>query len=334
MNRISIALGAYNGARFLPEQLESFSAQTVLPDELIVSDDCSTDATAEIIREYARAAPFSVKLHSNRVNLGSTANFEKAISLCSGNIIFLSDQDDVWMPAKIEKIRAEFERNDRLGLVFTDAELVDERLAPLGRRLCDFTFQPKYRHIVTSREMLELILPRNYATGATMAFRAEFRDFFLPFPLGVPEMIHDAWIALVTTAMADFKYLDEPLIKYRQHDRQQLGAKFSDRFAGGKFEQMISELRILQTERERIKGIGENFERNPKLSDKSALIGEIAERYLAQTTEKIRHYETRTNLPSPKIKRIAAVWRELKTGRYHKYSKGFMSALRDFTAGY
>ena len=87
------------------------------------------------------------------------------------------------MTTKIERIRAEFEKNAHLGLVFTDAELVDERLAPLGRRLCDFTFQPKYRHIITSREMLELFLPRNYATGATMAFRAISR-FFSPFPLG------------------------------------------------------------------------------------------------------------------------------------------------------
>ncbi|MDQ3130578.1 MAG: glycosyltransferase family 2 protein [Acidobacteriota bacterium] len=334
MNKISIALGTYNGARFLPEQLESFSAQTVLPDELIVSDDCSTDETAEIIREYARVAPFPVKLSENHINLGSTANFEKAILLCSGDIIFLSDQDDVWMPTKIERIAAEFEKNERLGFVFTDAELVDENLAPLGRRLCDFTFQTKHRHIKNSREMLELLLPHNYVTGATMAFRADFREFFLPFPLAVPDMIHDAWIALVTAAMAEFKFLDEPLIKYRQHDRQQIGVKFFEDVAAVKFERMVSALRASQTGKERINKIYEIFEQNPKLSDESVLIGKIKKKCLAQTDERIRHYQTRTNLPSSKINRIRAVWRELKSKRYHKFSKGFLSALKDVVADY
>lgn len=334
MNKISIALAAFNGARFLPQQLESFSAQTVLPDELTISDDCSTDETAEIIREYARAAPFPVKFFGNPKNFGSTVNFEKAISLCSGDIIFLSDQDDIWLPTKIEKIAAEFETNARLGLIFTDAELVDEDLAPLGVNLCDLTFQTKYRRIETRREMLELLLPRNYVTGATMAFRAEFREFFLPFPLGIPEMIHDAWIALTITSISDFKFLDEPLIKYRQHGRQQLGVKLPDNSAGEKLHQMVFELQSLQIQKERIKKICESFERNAKLSNKSPLVAEIAEHNLGRINEEIRHYEVRTNLPSGKINRIAAVWREIKSGRYDKYSKGFLSALKDIAADY
>ena len=86
--KVSIALGTYNGAKFLPEQLESISAQAALPEELVVSDDCSTDETVAIIREFARRAPFPVKLNVNQKNLGSTGNFAEAIALCTGDAIF------------------------------------------------------------------------------------------------------------------------------------------------------------------------------------------------------------------------------------------------------
>src|SRR5687767_9778204 len=121
----------YNGGRFVAEQLASLSAQTRLPDELVVCDDGSTDSTVDVINEFAVSAPFPVRAHVNETNLGSTKNYEKAIRFCAGDLIALADQDDVWLPAKLARIEQAFARSPGVGLVFSDAEAVDEGLQPL-----------------------------------------------------------------------------------------------------------------------------------------------------------------------------------------------------------
>ena len=98
--KASIALATYNGERYLQEQLNSFLHQTRLPDEIIACDDCSTDRTMDILESFAISALFAVYIYRNAINLGYTKNFERAISLCSGDVIFLSDQDDVWFPKR------------------------------------------------------------------------------------------------------------------------------------------------------------------------------------------------------------------------------------------
>src|ERR687885_1327551 len=99
--KVSVAMCTYNGAAFLREQLQSLAAQARTPDELVVCDDASADATVRVVREFAAAAPFPVRLTVNERNLGSTKNFERAISLCAGDLVALSDQDDLWLPAKL-----------------------------------------------------------------------------------------------------------------------------------------------------------------------------------------------------------------------------------------
>jgi glycosyltransferase involved in cell wall biosynthesis len=132
---ISVAMCTYNGSRFLPEQLASIARQTRQPDEMVVSDDGSTDATAEIVENFARSAPFPVRFIRNPRNLGSTKNFEQAIGLCSCDLIALSDQDDIWMPDKLARQAEMFELDPSLGGVFTDAELIDETGTLLCQRL-------------------------------------------------------------------------------------------------------------------------------------------------------------------------------------------------------
>src|SRR5437588_7313199 len=106
--RISIAMCTYNGARFLREQLDSFAAQSRLPDEVVICDDGSTDGTADIVRTFASGAPFPVHFHVNEPRLGITRNFERAAGLCTGSIIFFSDQDDVWLPDKLDRFAEAF----------------------------------------------------------------------------------------------------------------------------------------------------------------------------------------------------------------------------------
>ena len=132
---ISIALCTYNGEKFLQAQLDSIEQQTLLPDELVVCDDCSSDGTIDILEKFRKRASFPVHIHPNKINLGSTQNFEKTIRLCTGDIIALSDQDDVWRPNKLERLKDALQANPDAGYVFSDAELVDEHLLPLGCRL-------------------------------------------------------------------------------------------------------------------------------------------------------------------------------------------------------
>ena len=104
---LSVALASYNGERYIGQQLDSIARQTRLPDELVICDDASTDSTADIVREFARRAPFAVRFLQHQ-RMGSTRNFELAIAECRGDIIFLCDQDDVWYPNKIKTIEAVF----------------------------------------------------------------------------------------------------------------------------------------------------------------------------------------------------------------------------------
>ena len=135
--RISVALCTYNGASFLDAQLDSYLTQTRLPDELVVCDDQSSDATLALLDGFAKRAPFPVRLHHNQARLGSTKNFEKAIGLCTGDLIATSDQDDVWLPDKLALSEAAFAKSPEIGLIFTNAEVVDQGLEPLGHRLWD-----------------------------------------------------------------------------------------------------------------------------------------------------------------------------------------------------
>ena len=222
-HRISIALCTYNGARFLPEQLDSYLAQTRLPDEIIVCDDCSQDETCKILDAFARRAPFEVKIVRNDARLGSTKNFEKAISLCTGDFIATSDQDDVWLPQKLARSVAFLISNAHCGLVFTDAEVVGDELRPHGYCLWHaIHFGPSMQRQMHDGRAFEALLRTWIVTGTTMMFRARYRTFLLPIP---DSWIHDGWIALIISAFAGVEPLDERTVKYRQHANQQIGGK-------------------------------------------------------------------------------------------------------------
>src|SRR6202167_2057678 len=134
-NRISVAMCTYNGERFLPQQLASMAKQTRLPDELVVCDDGSTDRTVAIVREFAASAPYPVRVFENERNLGFAANFERAIGLCEGDLIALSDQDDIWYPIRLERSEQEFAAHPEAGLVFSDGEIIDDQDQLVGMRL-------------------------------------------------------------------------------------------------------------------------------------------------------------------------------------------------------
>lgn len=328
--KISIALCTYNGEKFLLEQLESFLTQTRLPEELIVCDDCSTDASIELINNFAKTSPFPVLLHRNEKNLGSTGNFEKAISLCSGDLIFLSDQDDVWVPDKIKIIEAEFAKNNKLGLVFTNAELVDESLHPLESTLWDFSFPKDKQQRALAGKMFEVLLHQNVVTGATIAFRTNLRELFSPIPTGIPYLIHDAWIALVVAANAEVGMLSESLIKYRQHSNQQLGVGLNKKETSNRNESYAEPIALLQNDQIRLAKIIHLLETFPPFQTRKYLLDDnFIGNLMKENDSVIAHYEAQKNLSATKTQRILSVFQELKTGRYQRSSKGFMSAAKD-----
>lgn len=194
MNKFSIAMCTFNGGSYVKQQLESIAAQTRAPDELVVCDDCSTDETIQILEEFSRSALFPVGIFVNEQTLGSTKNFERAASLCQGDLIAFSDQDDVWMPEKLALLEAEFLNHPDVGLVFSDAELVDEELRPLGSLMWnEVGFREREKNLVKKGRALDVFLPGWSVTGATMAFRSRFVEVILPIPTDLP-MIHDGWI--------------------------------------------------------------------------------------------------------------------------------------------
>jgi hypothetical protein len=219
-NKISIALCTYNGEKFLPQQLASMQQQTRLPDELVVCDDRSTDRTIEVVRQFAASVSFPVRLFENPRNVGFVANFERAIGLCEGDLIALSDQDDIWYPIRLERSEQVFTANPKVGMVFSDGDIIDDQDRLQGARLwASFGFEGDRKQQMLAGDYTVLVKNR-FVTGATMMLRSNLRASCLPIGQG---WLHDEWIAPTSAGVSDVLPIDEPLIRYRKHASQQVG---------------------------------------------------------------------------------------------------------------
>jgi glycosyltransferase involved in cell wall biosynthesis len=318
--RCSIALCTYNGARHLPDQLDSIVAQTRRPDELVVSDDGSTDGSLEIVRDFAKHALFPVRVSCHAATVGVTKNFEHAIGLCEGDWIALSDQDDVWCANKLQVLESAFANDAHVGAVFADAEVVDEGLHPRGYSLWEaIEFDGKRRRTARRGPLLDVLLWRNVLTGATMAFRSDLRNAVLPIP---DNWVHDAWIGLIAAAIGRVAMIEQPLIKYRQHIGNRIGAEkltFSsrvDRVMRTSSSDYLRQLHQFEAVRERLVSLGGG----PQQQD-----------LLSQIERKMAHLSARVRMPGARWRRIPIVGRELIALNYHRYSSGWLSAFKDLS---
>ncbi len=198
-------MAAYNGALYIRQQLDSILENLSDEDEVIISDDGSSDGTRAIVEEYRRTDA-RIRLLDGPQD-GVIANFEYAIANCSGEYIFLADQDDVWAPDKVEKVMQVFDGTSAV-LVVHDAKVMD---AALAHTLMESFFD--YRH---SKAGVFYNLVRNRYMGCCMAFRRKLVRKILPIPKDIP--MHDQWIGLVS----DYCYgrsffLEQPLLYYRRH---------------------------------------------------------------------------------------------------------------------
>lgn len=222
--KTSIAMCTYNGARYIQEQLKSILSQTRKVDEIVICDDGSKDETLDIIEHVTRSSSVTIRVIQNKKNLGFFKNFLQAISLCSGDVIFLSDQDDVWREDKVEKICDWFNTHEEKEVVFTDAHLIDEHSYEFTQdTLWDRVgFDARKQKYFDNGYAQEIWAINNRATGATMAFRRSFVEGNDLSSYNLP--VHDYIISLLAVVEDRCGYIKEPLTSYRIHSGQTIGA--------------------------------------------------------------------------------------------------------------
>ena len=318
---ISVAMCTYNGSKYLNQQLESISSQSLLPNELIVCDDNSTDNTIEIVKNFSKKAPFKVSLYQNSLNLGSTKNFEKAIGLCDSEIIVLSDQDDIWEKNKLQRITEEFSKSSTIGGVFSNASLIDENGNLLkGDLWSSVKFKKKEQRKAMKGEIFKTLLKHNVVTGATMAFRSEYKNILLPIP---KNFIHDEWIALLLGVFSKIVPISDKLIRYRIHPNQQIG---------------VSQL-SLEEELRKTKEIGneeylkakKKYQEAKKIIINYSIIANKDKLIIKYLDNKINFMEYRAKIhkTNNKLKRVPLVLKNVVNAHYFLYSSGFKSIMKD-----
>jgi glycosyltransferase involved in cell wall biosynthesis len=319
--RSSVALCTYNGARFVREQLDSIASQSTKPREIVVCDDQSTDDTPRIVREFAASSPIRLNFEINPTRLGVTKNFERAIARCTGEIIFLCDQDDVWRTDKIERLSCRFDE-PTVGLAFSNAQVVNEDLSPSGYDLWpEIWFGQAEQTRVRNGDALPVLLRHAIAAGTTLAFRSSYRELILPIP-DLPHS-HDVWLTLLIACAGGRLYpVDEPLVKYRLHGGNVVGMKKHS---------LLNQIRMArwQVSSGAFRYLAElhqaALQRLDERDVKHAKIGQV-KRLLGQ---KAAHSRARDAMPRGWFRRWPIVARELRTGDYRRYSYGWRSVLQD-----
>lgn len=201
--KISVAMAAYNGESYISEQLLSILSQLREGDEIVVSIDPCTDKTLSVVNTLARIDS-RIKVYEG-LGKGLIKNFENSISRCTGDVIFLSDQDDVWQPDKVETVMNHF--NAGADLVLHNCKVVDSMLGEI---------HPSFFELNKSAPGFVKNIIKNSYMGCCMAFRKELVPMFMPFPEKIP--MHDQWIGLIAQrCSAEIVFEDKPLLLYRRH---------------------------------------------------------------------------------------------------------------------
>lgn len=250
----SVALCTYNGEKYLNEQLDSILQQTVPIDELIICDDKSTDGTLSILENFQSQHPDLVKIYRNETNLGYVKNFENAIMHCSGDLIFLSDQDDIWYENKVETVVKTFADDQNLQVICHNVNLLADHLPE--------TNYWKARNFSPSRsnaEILEMtLLSGNIFPGMAMVLSREAKKKYFPLKKLNRLIIHDYELVIQSCNQNKFFALDVVLGDYRLHDNQNIG--FQERNTGAPItaEDIYTRYNSISYIREMVKEFGLN----------------------------------------------------------------------------
>jgi hypothetical protein len=312
---VSVAMCTYNGVRFLPAQLDSIARQTHLPGELVIQDDGSNDGTPELIERFGRNAPFPVRFNVNPQRKGPARNFEACLARCAGGVVILTDQDDIWLPDRVERTVAAYHDAD-VTFTYADAPLVDDRGTPLGRTIfATVPVRSEDRSLLAKGgDLMPLILRYGVLYGATMSIRREIIDAAAPFPSG---WSHDEWLSLVGAALGRAACM-APVMQYRQHSTQVVGAGV------GGIQAILTGARHHSSsfyDAERLR-----YEAAMQAAGHSQILTTTLRPYLER---KYRFLLAREQIHQGGIGGIAQSIRQVLKGNYAEFASGFRSFAKD-----
>lgn len=327
--RVSVAMCTHNGAAHIEAQLRSILSQQPPPYEVVIGDDDSTDGTVAMIEATLASMHEALGAIDTRVSivrrvpaLGVSKNFEATLAACSGDLIALSDQDDEWHEGKLAALVDHVVGDESLLLVHTDARLVDDGGAPLGLTLLDaLEVTPSERAGLVSGatgDAFAVLLRRNLVTGATVMLRRELLEAAQPFP---SHWIHDEWLAIIAASVGSLRLLDNPMIDYRQHGANQIGARkptLSDRWSRLREPRADRALRLSQRASELVERL-----------ESLGAAGRVSADTIAAARAKRDHEIARAHLPRWQPARLPAIAVAAAQGRYARYSRGAIDIVRD-----
>ncbi len=314
---ISIALCTYNGEAYLTTQWQSLVEQQLLPDEIVVCDDHSSDGTVALLEKLAAAAPFPVRILVNENRLGFNKNFEQVLTECTGDLVFICDQDDYWFPEKTRIMTDFMVSHPTTQVAFCDAWVTDDQLKERQSRFWSWVrFDEATRTRWQLGDMMDVMLDGNRVMGCASVIRRSLLTSILPIPGDVPGYIYDGWIGLVAAAYDSIQFVDEPLQLYRTHQKQQVGV--------GREEEIPDRIRLRDRFiRSRSIKLAPLREKQAALATVARLLSERISKStpgMKQLHRRLAHFTMRSCLPHDRLRRFQPVLHGLQQGDYQRYA--------------
>ncbi len=310
--KISVVIAAYHGERYIGELLASLVAQNRRPDEVIICDDSDNWLTAQAAVEFRHR--LNIRYECNNQRLGVCRNFQKAIEMASCRWIFLADQDDVWLPEKIELMAKELAPGKAVfcDSIITDQDLNISNLSHFENRGMGFLSDLPTGHVANQQE---IFLKRVPPAGHDMAFDADLRSLFLPFP-DLPKS-HDTWMGIMGAMAEKWSIVPRPLTLFRQHGQNVSGSgrrmgilrQLAEADRSVRHDTFGWNARLLQAASERLTEQGFN------IPDSMG--------------ERIAHSQARSLLHRSFFKRYPLICQEYRNGNYFRFARGWKSIIQD-----
>ena len=311
--KISVAIAAYRGEKYITDQLVSIVNQTVMPDEVVITDDSPDDLTENEVRKFEKF--LNIKYFRNPEQLGAAANFNRALSLCTGDVVILADQDDQWYPWKIASILERFESGALA--IFCDSDVTDAYGDKCGYTHFDTRGYSDLRKSAPGlwQDQLLCSCRRFPAAGHDMALKKELLDKLLPIP--PLENCHDNYLGVAAAALNAWEIIPSPLGTFRRHDQSTSGA--------GKKQSFFSQLK---TARESI--ANDSFSWNFQLF--SAVLDRLPDLPAAEKSlirARIDHSAARMEMGKKNTSRFRLVMGEIRNGNYFRFGRGWKNVIQD-----